>query len=290
MSAGFELKVAGTAGFCFGVRRAVNLAEEAPQKYPGLKIRTLGPIIHNPQVVTQLAEIGVAQVNSIDELDSGVVIVRSHGITRQLTQQLQEQPSLTIIDATCPFVRRAQEIVAQMSADGYLVIIIGEPEHPEVTGLISYGRPETTLVISRPEDLPADLINNTKLSPRIALLAQTTQSQQVYHEVISALLARKGELRCFNTICTATSDRQSEALRLAESCDLMLVIGGRNSANTNRLFALCREKQSSSYHIETASDLHPEWFKDKRIIGISAGASTPQWLIDEVCQKLKTMF
>ncbi|HDS17134.1 MAG TPA: 4-hydroxy-3-methylbut-2-enyl diphosphate reductase [Proteobacteria bacterium] len=288
MNARFELKVAGTAGFCFGVRRAVNLAEEAPQKYPGLKIRTLGPIIHNPQVVTQLTEMGVAQVNSIDELDPGVVIIRSHGITRQLAQQLQEQPNLTIVDATCPFVRRAQEIVAQMSADGYLVIIIGEPEHPEVTGLISYGRPETTLVISRPDDLPEELLSRAKPS-RIALLAQTTQTQQVYHEISSALLARKGELRCFNTICTATNDRQSEALDLAEGCDLMLVIGGRNSANTNRLFALCREKQTSSYHIETAADLRPKWFKNKRKIGISAGASTPQWLIDEVCQKLKTI-
>ena len=283
-----QIEIAQTAGFCFGVKRAVDLANNAPKKYPELKIRTLGPIIHNPQVVNQLAAIGIHQVDDIDDLGPGVVIIRSHGITKQLARELEQRPNLTIIDATCPFVRRAQEIVAEMSDAGYKVLILGKPDHPEVTGLISYGDPQQTLVISKPTDIPAELIANHKPS-RIALLSQTTLSQQLYNKIVLSLLASKGELRCFNTICTATSNRQSEALELARKCDCMIIIGGRNSANTNRLHELCQEKQTASYHIETAEDLRSEWFIDKQTIGISAGASTPKWLIDEVLKSLQNL-
>ncbi len=288
MAKKLHIKVAKTAGFCFGVKRAVYLANEAPKRYPDQQIRTLGPIIHNPQVVNQLNEMGVKQVDQICELEQGVVIIRSHGITRQLTQKLEQNPDLTVTDATCPFVRRAQEIVAEMSEAGYQVIILGEPDHPEVAGLISYGDPKHTLVISNQDDIPAGFFTKRK-PPRIALLAQTTQSQQLYNEIALSLLSIKGELRCFNTICTATSDRQSEALELAKSCDCMIIIGGRNSANTNRLHELCQERQAASYHIETAEDLQSEWFFDKQTVGISAGASTPQWLIDEVLKSLQNL-
>ncbi len=288
MNKKLQVKVAKTAGFCFGVKRAVNLANEAPEKYPQQQIHTLGPIIHNPQVVNRLNKMGVKQVDRISELEQGVVIIRSHGITRQLTQKLEQHPDLTVTDATCPFVRRAQKIVAEMSEAGYQVLIFGEPDHPEVAGLISYGDPQRTLVISKPADIPAGFFTKPKPS-RIALLAQTTQSQQLYNEIALSLLAIKGELRCFNTICTATSDRQSEALELAKSCDCMIIIGGRNSANTNRLHELCKERQRASYHIETAEDLQSEWFIDKQTIGISAGASTPKWLIDEVLKSLQNL-
>jgi 4-hydroxy-3-methylbut-2-enyl diphosphate reductase len=280
-----QIKIADTAGFCFGVKRAVNLANGAPEKFPGSQISTLGPIIHNPQVVNQLAEIGVKPVELSHAPEPGVVIIRSHGITKKLLYELKQRPDLTLVDATCPFVRRAQEIVAEMSAAGYQVIIIGEPDHPEVAGLISYGDPQNTQVITSRNDIPATLFNSRRPS-RIALLAQTTQSQQLYNEIATALLTIKGELRCFNTICTATSGRQSEALKLAQECDCMLIIGGRNSANTNRLYELSKEKQPDTYHIETVEDMNNEWFSGKRTIGISAGASTPQWLIDEVVKKL----
>ncbi len=281
-----RIRIADTAGFCFGVKRAVKLANEAPHKYPGQQISTLGPIIHNPQVVAQLSTLGVKPTDLDHAPEPGVTIIRSHGITRDLTQELKQRPDLTLIDATCPFVRRAQEIVAEMSNAGYQVIIIGEPDHPEVAGLISYGDPQNTQVVTSLADIPADFFTERK-SSRIALLAQTTQSQQLYNEIASALLAVKGELRCFNTICTATSNRQSEAIQLAEACDCMLIIGGRNSANTNRLYELSKERLPDSYHIETLADLHPEWFSGKQAIGISAGASTPQWLIDEVVEQLQ---
>ena len=276
-----RIRVADTAGFCFGVKRAVKLAHEAPGKYPEQRISTLGPIIHNPQVVEQLSRLGVKPTDLNRDPEPGVAIIRSHGITRKLAEELHQRPDLTLIDATCPFVRRGQEIVAKMSTAGYQVIIIGEPDHPEVTGLISYGNPQNTRVVTSLADIPTGLFE-TRRPSRIALLAQTTQSQHIYNEIAAALLTIKGELRCFNTICTATSDRQSEALQLAERCDCMLIIGGRNSANTNRLHELSLEKQPDSYHIETAEDLHPEWFLKKQTIGISAGASTPQWLIDEI--------
>ncbi len=282
------IKIAATAGFCFGVKRAVKLANEAPERYPNQKIYTLGPIIHNPQVVEQLAAKGVVKIDHITEISDGVIIIRSHGITHQLAEEITAQPELTVIDATCPFVRRAQEIVARMSERNYEVVIIGEPDHPEVAGLISYGAPRHTWVVTRPEDLPETFFTARKPS-RIALLAQTTQSQELYNQVAAALLPIKGELRCFNTICTATSDRQSEALTLADECDCMLIIGGRNSANTNRLYELSLASQPNSHHIETARDLRPEWFTDCDSIGISAGASTPQWLIDEVVKEIEEM-
>ena len=285
MGRNLKIIVADTAGFCFGVKRAVNLANRAPERYPDQPIRTLGPIIHNPQVVEQLAEKGVIKTDNLEELGPGVVIIRSHGITRQLAARLEKIPGLTIINATCPFVRRAQEIVAKMSERGYEVVIIGEPDHPEVAGLISYGDPEHTRVITTPEEIPESFFNSRKPT-RIALLAQTTQPQELYNEIAGSLLPIKGELRCFNTICTATSDRQSEVLDLAGRCDCMLIIGGRNSANTNRLHQLSLTRQPRSYHIETARDLEPEWFDGVSTVGISAGASTPQWLIDETLAAL----
>ena len=281
-----NISVAASAGFCFGVRRAVRLAEEAPQQHPGKKIRTLGPIIHNPQVVGRLREKGVGQADSLDEVDEGVVIIRSHGITREHTAALAANRALTVIDATCPYVRRAQEIVAEMSAAGYQIIIIGEPDHPEVQGLISYGTPERTLVVSSAAELPRELFAPGK-PRRLAVLAQTTQSQTLYLQTVTALLQIKGELRCFNTICTATSERQEEALKMAGECDLMLIIGGRNSANTNRLWEICRALQPDTFHIETLADIRPEWLTGKHHIGISAGASTPKWLIDEVRHHLE---
>jgi len=283
-----RIEVAAGAGFCFGVKRAVTMASKAPQEYPGLSIRTLGPIIHNPQVVERLAGLGIHEAGDTDKLVSGVVIIRSHGITRQLTQTLRLRPELTIIDATCPFVRRAQEIVAEMSRSGYLVFIVGEPNHPEVAGLISYGEPKTTFVVSRAAEIPEALINRQQFL-KIAVLAQTTQTQEVFAKVVRHLISFKGEVRCFNTICNATSDRQQEALKLARRSDCMIIIGGRSSANTNRLQQICKQVQPASHHIETAAELQKEWFTKKITIGITAGASTPKWLIDEVVEAIKTI-
>jgi 4-hydroxy-3-methylbut-2-enyl diphosphate reductase len=284
-----KIKLAITAGFCFGVKRAVNLASKAAEDYPHQPIYTLGPIIHNPQVVKNLEEKGIHPLDSPEDVDHGIIILRSHGVTRQELSQLKSNPAITVIDATCPFVRRAQEIVAQMKQENYQIIIVGEKHHPEVSGLISYGDPAHTLAISGPEEIPADVIQHQKAPSKIALLAQTTQSYENFSSVAECLLPLKGETRCFNTICNATSDRQQESSAIATETDCMIIIGGFSSANTTRLYQLCKAIQPCSYHIEIPEQLQAEWFSDIHSVGITAGASTPKWLIEKVIHKINSL-
>ncbi len=284
-----KIKLATTAGFCFGVKRAVNLASKAAEDYPHQPIYTLGPIIHNPQVVKNLEEKGIHPLDSPEEVDHGIIILRSHGVTRQELSQLKSNPAITVIDATCPFVRRAQEIVAQMKQENYQIIIVGEKHHPEVSGLISYGDTTHTLAISGPEEISADVIQHQKAPHKIALLAQTTQSYENFSSVAECLLPLKGETRCFNTICNATSDRQQESLAIATETDCMIIIGGFSSANTTRLYQLCKAIQPCSYHIEIPEQLQAEWFSDIHSVGITAGASTPKWLIEKVIHEINSL-
>ncbi len=277
-----NIKLATTAGICFGVKRAVNLALQAVEDYADRRIYTLGPIIHNPQVVENLKQKGIQPLDSPRNIESGIIIIRSHGVTRQELTLLQNNPAITVIDATCPFVKRAQEIVARMKEEKYQIIIVGEEHHPEVTGLISYGDPANTLAISGPEEIPAGMVKPGKSSRKIVLLAQTTQSYENFSRVVERLLPRKGETRCFNTICNATSDRQQESLAIAAESDCMIIIGGYSSANTTRLHQLCQSIQPRSYHVEIPDHLREEWFTGVQTVGVTAGASTPKWLIDEV--------
>lgn len=284
-----KIKVANTAGFCFGVKRAVNLAVKAVDDHPGQPIYTLGPIIHNPQVVKNLEAKGIHPLDSPAEANHGIIILRSHGVTKQEMNLLESNPAITVIDATCPFVRRAQEIVARMKQENYQIIIVGEKHHPEVAGLISYGDPEHTLAISGPEEIPEAILQHQKAPHKIALLAQTTQSYENYSSVAAQLLPLKGETRCFNTICNATSDRQRESLAIAAETDCMIIIGGFSSANTTRLYQLCKTIQPYSYHIEIPEQLQAEWFSGINRVGITAGASTPKWLIEQVIQEINNL-
>ncbi len=284
-----KIKLATTAGFCFGVKRAVNLAVRATKDYPDQPIYTLGPIIHNPQVVENLEEKGIHPLDSPEDVDHGIIILRSHGVTRQELTQLNSNPAITVIDATCPFVRRAQEIVAQMKQENYQIIIVGEKHHPEVAGLISYGDPAHTLAISGPEEMPAEVIQHQEAPHKIALLAQTTQSYENFNSVAECLLPLKGETRCFNTICNATSDRQQESSAIATETDCMIIIGGFSSANTTRLYQLCKSIQPCSYHIEIPEQLQAKWFAGIQTVGVTAGASTPKWLIEKVIHKINNL-
>ena len=283
-----EIKIAATAGFCFGVKRAVRMATEAVKKYPAQPIYTLGPIIHNPQVVEQLATQGIKQLDLLaDDIPPGVIIIRSHGINRQILEKLKSRADISLVDATCPFVHRAQKIVARMSRENYQIIIVGEHNHPEVAGLLSYGKPATTHAISGPEEITKILsAKNKKANNKMALLAQTTQSYENYAAVANCLLAHKGETRCFNTICDATSARQEESLHIAAESDCMLIIGGYASANTTRLYQLCRTILPQAYHIEKPEQLQPTWFQNSKRVGITAGASTPKWLIDKIVDRI----
>ena len=270
--------VAKSAGYCFGVKRATNMAFEAADKYS--PICSLGPIIHSPQLVGKLEEKGVRVVRRVEEIEKGAVIVRSHGVTASELNALEAR-DLTLVDATCPFVKNAQEHAGQLSRDGYTVVIVGEQEHPEVQGIVSFAEPGEVRVIASPEE--AEALPRRR---RMGLVAQTTQSFENLRQIAGVCLARSSELRIFNTICDATSVRQEEARQIAVASDAMLVIGGFNSANTNRLAQICSQIQPRTHHVETAEQIDPAWFQGCATVGVTAGASTPRWIIDEVVDRV----
>jgi len=273
-----EIILAKSAGFCFGVKRATQMAFEASAEHE--RICSLGPIIHSPQVVQKLAEKGVAVVDQVGEIPEGAVIIRSHGVTADEMQAILDR-DLSVVDATCPFVKKAQEYAARLAAEGYTLVIVGEADHPEVKGIVSYAKAAKVQVV-------ANAVEADKLPRlgRVGIVAQTTQSFENLRQVVVICLEKCQELHVFNTICDATTVRQNEAQAIARQVDVMLVIGGYNSANTSRLAQLCREIQPASHHLETADDVQRDWFVGAGRVGITAGASTPRWLIDEVVSRV----
>jgi len=274
-----KVTVAPGAGFCFGVKRALKIAFDAARKGDG-PIVTLGPIIHNPQVVAKLGDEGLNVVESLDEVENGTLVVRSHGLPARTLEEAAAR-GLAIVDATCPFVKQAQECAAQLEAEGYTVVVLGEEDHPEVLSMTgNLGKP--AFVVDGPKGL-------AKLgdAPRVGVVCQTTQPLEHLRAVVDSLLESTREVKVFNTICEATFARQERALALARKVDLMLIVGGRNSANTRRLWELCREAGCDAYHIETKDELEPRWFEGKTEVGITGGASTPQWIIEEIVQALE---
>lgn len=270
--------LAKRAGFCFGVKRATQLAFEAAGK--DQNTFTLGPIIHSPQVVNKLAEMGVGVAQNLDQVSEGTVIIRSHGV---LASELDEayRKKLNVIDATCPFVKKAQEHAKNLSEAGYDLVVVGDVDHPEVQGIVSYATGEVTVAPTGEH-----LKNHPRMS-KVGIIAQTTQSFDHLQEVVTECLKRSREIRIYNTICDATAVRQDEAVEIASNSDCMIVIGGFNSANTCRLAELCREIQINTHHIETASEIDDTWFQGVATVGITAGASTPKWIIEEVLQRLE---
>ena len=273
-----EIILAKSAGFCFGVRRATQMAFEAASKHEN--ICSLGPVIHSPQVVKGLAEQGVKVVSKVEDIPPGSVIVRSHGITSEEMEKIHES-NLTIVDATCPFVKKAQEYAARLSDEGYTVVIVGEMEHPEVQGIVSYAGEALVHVVADAKQ--ASALPRMK---KVGIVAQTTQLYENLKDIMDVCLAKSQELRIYNTICDATSVRQNEAREIALEVDLMFVIGGHASANTSRLAGICREIQPRTWHIETMEEIEPEWFASVNKVGVTAGASTPRWLIDEVLARI----
>lgn len=273
-----EILLAKRAGFCFGVKRATQMAFEAAVKEQ--KTFTLGPIIHSPQVVQKLEEMGVSVVNNLKHVSDGTVIIRSHGV---LASEMEEagRKQLKVVDATCPFVKKAQEHVKHLSEAGYEVLVVGDADHPEVEGIVSYGKDKVYVVASGEE------VRKLPKMSKMAVVAQTTQSFENLRNVVDECLRRGGEVRVFNTICDATAVRQQEATELAQQVDCMIVIGGFNSANTRRLAEICSELQPRTHHIETAQELDSAWFEGVHKVGVTAGASTPKWIIDDVMARLE---
>ncbi|WP_245907792.1 bifunctional 4-hydroxy-3-methylbut-2-enyl diphosphate reductase/30S ribosomal protein S1 [Neomoorella humiferrea] len=262
--------VADYAGFCFGVTRAVKKAKEAPKP-----IASLGSLIHNRLVVEELAREGVKPVASLEEVDCGRVLIRSHGVSPDVLEVAREK-GLEVIDATCPYVARAQHLAQKLAREGYQVVIVGEASHPEVKGLLGWAGPGAVVVSDREE---AELL---PYYPRRAVLAQTTQPEEKLAEVAAVLRTKTDTLVVHNTVCHATRRRQEAAVDLARRVDVMLVVGGRESANTRHLAELCRTTGTPTYHIETAGELCRQWFINARRVGVTGGASTPAWIIEEV--------
>jgi len=275
-----EVILADAAGFCFGVKRALSLTNQVLSEIdPAIPVYTLGPLIHNPQVVAQLEAKGVQVLERPGDASSGAVIVRSHGVAPKVLEELQEL-SCDVVDATCPFVQRAMRWAEQLSDEGYQVIVVGDRLHPEVQAILGYAG-ETAQVVSDPQE-----IRELPIASRVGVIAQTTQSVQNFKACVDELVGKVEDLKTFDTICTATEQRQKSARELAAKVDVMVVIGGRNSANTKRLAEICKEQGTATYHIETPDELQRQWFAGARRAGVTAGASTPDWLIEGVLTRM----
>jgi len=273
-----EVKLASSYGFCFGVKRAIEIAEEHKNS------ATMGPLIHNQNEIDRLKNnFNVDLYHSLDEVKiNDTVIIRTHGIPKNELKELRSK-DVKVINATCPFVTTPQQIVKKMTEEGYCVVIFGDIEHPEVKGVMSYGTDNITVVLNSKE-----LENVIFKKDKIATVAQTTRKKEEYLEIVNYLVLRHKEVRVFNTICDATFENQDAARSLSKEVDVMVVIGGKNSSNTKQLFNISKENVES-HLIEDENDLQPEWFVGKKICGVTAGASTPDWIIQKIINKLKAM-
>lgn len=272
-----EIRISESAGFCWGVERALELAQKAAEEAPG-PVRSLGPLIHNPGVIADLEKRGVSVIGMPGQAQDGTVILRSHGVPREVRGEI-DASGATVVDATCTFVKAAQEKAAKLHEQGYFVVILGEKDHPEVLAVRSYAG-DQSLVVESPADLPGELPR------RVGVVVQTTQSQERLAELAEFLAPRVRELLVHNTICGATEQRQSAAMAMADGVDAVVVVGGRNSGNTRRLAELCAVRQPRTYHVEEACELNPEWFRSMKVVGITAGASTPPEQIEAVAERL----
>jgi 4-hydroxy-3-methylbut-2-enyl diphosphate reductase len=276
-SAPLRTKLAASCGFCFGVKRAIRLAENNPNSI------VIGELIHNRREIERLEKnYGVRLAKDVVGLAKGdKAIIRTHGIEKEARSRLLEIAG-DVIDATCPYVTNLQKIAEARSADGYQTIIFGDREHPEVKAVLSYAG-ENAAIVATPLEL-----EKMKIADRVALVSQTTKSIAAFNEVASALIRKTSELRVFNTICNATLENQEATQNLAKEADIMVVVGGKNSSNTKQLHAISLVSCPDSYLVEDASELRSEWFEKKRLCGISAGASTPDWIIEEAVKIIET--
>ena len=275
-----KIELASSYGFCFGVKRAIRIAEE----HKGSK--TYGPLIHNKDEINRLKEgfnIGLAEtLEDIDADDS--VVIRTHGIPKHELEVLKTQKN-KVIDATCPYVTTPQQIVEKMSEEGYSIVIFGDKNHPEIKGVVSYAvNPEDAFIV-----LEAEELETLPLSSKVALVSQTTRKPEDFLKIVNALILTRKEVRVFNTICNATFENQDAAAALAKRADVMIVIGGKHSSNTKQLHSICKRDCEESYLIENEQELDPSWFKGKELCGISAGASTPDWIVQNVIDKIESM-
>ncbi len=273
-----EITLAKTAGFCFGVDNAIKKLDNAVKHING-PIYTLGPIIHNNQMIQKYDAQNVKIINDLSKVENNAtVVIRSHGVAKYLYDQM-EQKHINIVDATCPYVKKVQNIVNQYYMQGYKIIIIGDEKHPEVIGVNGWCD-NSAIIINNKNNIPI-----IKMYDKICVVAQTTIIESLFLEIVSEIQEHPCEKKIYNTICSATEERQEEAKLLAKNSDIMIVIGGYDSSNTKKLTEICKIYCDKVIHIETASEIDTKIFKDCKSVGITAGASTPAWIIKEVVQK-----
>lgn len=273
-----EVRLAKSFGFCFGVKRAIKIAEK---NKGGV---TLGALIHNQKEIDRLKQsFGVRLVQNLDEIDpSDHVIVRTHGIPKNDLLSLQEK-EINVTDATCPYVTKPQKIVEEMSKEDYQVIIFGDIDHPEVKSVMSYSQTQVWVIKSLEE------VKELKILKKVALVSQTTKQTNKFLEIANYLMKNAYETRVFNTICNATFQNQDAVRELAREVDIVIVVGGLTSSNTKQLLSIALAECKDSYLIEDENDLKEEWFKGKKICGLTAGASTPDWIIQNVKKAIEAI-
>jgi len=279
-----QVKLATSRGFCFGVEDAIELAEAAVTEHGAGRVVALGPVIHNKQVVGKLEQAGLDQSGDLETIDSSqTVLIRSHGAPPE-TFARAESRGLNVVDATCVLVKRAQNVVRQLHEEGYHVVMIGDPNHPEVRGVIGYA-PSVTVV-----DRGSDLEDALPYKERLGIVAQTTHSPEHVAEMIAEILKRPyREVKIVNTLCLEVTRRQEAALELCKEVDVMFVLGGLHSANTREMARMCREAGTETYHIETWEQFDSSMIAGKKIAGVTAGASTPEWVIDKFARNLEEL-
>lgn len=278
-----QIHVSDFSDFCFGVKRAIKIAEETI--ITGEKpVYSLGAIIHNKEVVKRLAKKGLKVLDSsLKSVKKGTIVVCSHGVHPGRLKGLKKR--ITVVDATCPFVKNAQKIAEKLYRDGYKVVIIGDKGHPEVRSLEKFAGGKAVVIsgVSEAGRFKAG-------SERIGILAQTTQANRNFRNILSELLKKDfKEIGIFNTICRDAELRQKATEDISKKSSVMIVAGGKDSANTRRLYDICKKSGVSAYHVETASEIKEKWLKNKKPVGIVSGASTPRWIVDEVVRKLRSM-
>ncbi len=275
-----KVKLASNYGFCFGVKRAIKIAEDYKDS------ATMGPLIHNQDEINRLKnDFNVGLYNNLSDVkDNDTVIIRTHGIPKNELKDLRKL-NAKVINATCPFVTTPQQIVKKMSKEGYSILIFGDADHPEVKGVQSYAEFQDDVhIVLEPSDLENIIFKNNK----IATVAQTTKKKEKYLEIVNNLILKNKEVRVFNTICDATFENQDAARELSKEVEIMIVIGGKNSSNTKQLHSICLENCHNSYLIENETELENSWFLDKKLCGVTAGASTPDWIIQQVINKIES--
>jgi len=273
-----KIELASSYGFCYGVKRAIEIAEKHQNSF------TYGPLIHNKDEINRLKDnFNIGLVENINEIkNDNAVVIRTHGIPKNELALLKEQEN-KIIDATCPYVTTPQNIVARMSKEGYSIVIFGDKSHPEIKGVVSYAeKANDAFVVLTPEE-----VKRLPLKSKVVLVSQTTKKPEDFLKIVNTLILTQREVRVFNTICNATFENQDAAAALSQKADVMIVIGGKHSSNTKMLHSISLKDCPESYLIENEEELKAEWFKEKELCGISAGASTPDWIVQNVIDKIQ---